>query len=303
MSIKKAAPTVFILAVIVLALSYSLSESFKSYFDSLHTSEPKFSADDWSPKGAVPLPAMGEVDIAKSKFYEWNSPQESPKPHVFDSANALDRPSWKLIVIDQYSGRPANTTRWDSKLLSFMETIKSSQEATSAPLELWFLRLNRAPREDVWTDPFMFKRCGADGRECFDHYLVFAESSLDYSLELSYLESLSDTCTLVKSSPALSVVVVDPEGNLRHTYSACNLGVSLQRLAKNFEHHSPVKFDARVYAQKDIFPPAYSLEPSVQDNLTMSGQSLLQQTLDKADDALKSAKSKFDERVESWKEE
>ena len=124
----------------------------------------KFEADDWQPKGPVPLPVLGRVEMQTGQDTAVIHPTADPS--VFDSASALERDTWKLIIVNQFKGRTGDTYRLDSNLLNYMKGVKATLADSGLPTEIWFLRLNRPYRNNGWTLPDMYRKCGSDGRQC-----------------------------------------------------------------------------------------------------------------------------------------
>ena len=262
--------------------------------------ESKFVPDNWTPKGPVPLPLLGRVDIDTGGDLSRIHPTADPVE--FDTSRALDRETWKVIVLNQYKGRPGDTYKWDSNLLGYMAGLKSQLTGVGLPTELWFVRLNRPYRENGWTLPDMYRKCGPDGRGCFDEYLVFAQSSLDYSLERDYLSTLDDRCDLAEYTPAMAVVIVDPQGQMRHAYTSCLIQISAKHILKNFAHHTEAKINTESQELAAIPPhPSYSLETSVRDDLKLQGRNLIRQAVQAASKATEKAKETYDSAVEEWK--
>lgn len=261
--------------------------------------ESEFVPDDWTPKGPVPLPLLGRVDINTGKDVSRIHPTDDPVE--FDSSRALDRPTWKVIVINQFKGRAGDTYTWDSNLLKYMEGLKTHLTGVGLPTEVWFMRLNRPYRDNGWTLPDMYRKCGQAGEQCFDEYLVFAQSSLDYSLERDYLSTLTDRCDLDEYTPAMAAVIVDPEGRMRHAYSSCLIQVSAKHILRNFDHHTDADINLDGRSVAEIPPhPAYALETSAKDNMKLQGRNLIRQAVKAAAEASEKAKESYDSAVEAW---
>ena len=262
--------------------------------------EPEFVPDDWSAKMPVPLPLLGRVNVDTGK--DTAEPHPTEDPVVFDSSSALDRDTWKVIVINQFMGRTKDTYKWDKNLLQYMKYLKSSLTGVGLPTEVWFMRLNRPYRKNGWTQPVMYRECGPTGKECFDEYLVLAQSSLDYSLERDYLSTLTDRCDVSSITPAMAVLVVDPEGMLRRAYSPCLVQVGAKWILKNFDYHTAAEIPDAALAQNDVPPhPSYTLEPSARDQISLKAQGLIQQAVEAAGDLKEQATESYDSAVEAWK--
>lgn len=165
------------------------------------------------------------------------------------------------------------------------------------------MRLNRPYFKDRWADRSMLSRCGDDGSKCFDRYLVLAQSSLDYSLERDYLSALRDGCPVNEYELAYGVVVVDGEGQLRHAYTPCYMPVSLKSMLLNFEHHAKAgigNVDLLVGKRDTPYLSGFTLKSSVKDELRLSGQHLVNQVAEFAEQASGQASDKYDEAVEKW---
>lgn len=289
-------PTLMVVALLGLSVYWAATGTGPDWSFDLTGTSSDFQPHDWTSKGPVPLPDLGEVDVAGSSFYDMQSEQQSPVPDRFDSESALDRPSWKIIVANQMSGCARCSADLEKRLFKWMENFKKAVAGSGVPTEVWFLRLNRPYFERVWTEPMMFEYCGKDGGECFNHYLIFAESALDYSLERQYLNQVSPACSVLPSSPTKVVMVVDPEGNLRHTYSHCTNAVTLQSLLLNFEHHAGAQVDHAYIDSEQPYLPGYALEPSARDSLAIKGAALITQ----ATETVKEKTKEFDEAVKRW---
>lgn len=267
--------------------------------------EPKqasFEPHNWDSKGIVPLPLLGVVDLASTNKFDLEIRPTAP-PVEFDSGAALDRDTWKVIVINQYRARPQSTFEQDDRLLRWMEQLKSSLTGVGVPTEIWFMRLNRPYFKNRWADRSMLSRCGGDGSKCFDRYLVLAQSSLDYSLERDYLSGLRDGCPVNEYEMAYGVVVVDGQGQLRHAYTPCYMPVSLKSMLLNFQHHAKAKIGSvEVLAGKSDTPylSGFTLKSSVKDGLKLSGQNLINQVTEYAGQAAGQVSDKYDEAVEKW---
>lgn len=298
-SIKKYS-IVACVVVAVLAVLVTINPELNQWVESLAEEPETFTPDDWSSQGPVPLPSMGEVQMVTNADTAFV--QKSPEPTVFDTDSALNRDTWKVIVINQFKGRTTDTYKLDSRLLDYLEQTKAALSGSGQPTEVWFLRLNRPFMDDVWTLPDMYRKCGTDGSACFDHYLIFAQSTLDYSLEREYLSILNNECEMTAASPALAVLVVDEKGDLRHAYSPCTFAVDAKRLIKNFDHHTDAEITVSDNQLSNIsMLPAYSLETNAKDNIKMQGRKMIRQVTKGAEVLTDKAKQSFDEAVESWK--
>lgn len=292
----------FLFLAVIGAIGFAVVTGISMKMESSEPTQAEFRPHDWSEKGAVPLPLLGAVDVSTTNKYDLDvQPTESPVS--FDSSAALDRNTWKVIVINQYRARAQRTYEQDDRLLRWMAQLKSSLTGVGVPTEVWFMRLNRPYMKNQWADRPMLSRCGEDGSACFDRYLVLAQSSLDYSLERDYLSSLREGCPVNEYELAYGVVVVDGEGQLRHAYTPCYMPVSLKSMLLNFEYHAGAKIDDLemvVGGSNSPYLSGFTLKPSVKDGIELSGRNLVQQvtkfTAEKAD----KASEKYDDLVERW---
>lgn len=292
----------FLSLAVIGAIGFAVFTGISMKMESSESKQAEFVPHDWSVKGAVPLPLLGAVDVSTTNKYDLEvKPTESPVS--FDSSAALERKTWKVIVINQYRARAQRTYEQDDRLLRWMAQLKSSLTGVGVPTEIWFMRLNRPYMKNQWADRPMLSRCGDDGSKCFDRYLVLAQSSLDYSLERDYLSSLRDGCPVNEYELAYGVVVVDGEGQLRHAYTPCYMPISLKSMLLNFEHHAEAKIDGLELAVGGSSTPylsGFTLKPSVKDGIKLSGQNLVQQVTEFAEDKAAKASRKYDDAVEQW---
>lgn len=293
---------VAVVAVLALAGFYWLSpDSFTFLTGETETTADSFEPDDWTAKGPVPLPLLGRVNIDTGQ--STTSIHPTAPPVEFDTSSALDRPTWKVVVVNQYRGRAESTYQWDRDLLQYMKYLKSSLSGVGLPTEIWFMRLNRPFNENGWTDPLMYRECGKTGSECFDEYLILAQSSLDYSLERDYLATLSDDCSITEDyADGISVLVVDPQGKMRKAYTNCWISVGAKHILRNFEHHTAAQVSEQALAQQDVpSHPAYPLKPWARESMELKARGLIRQAVQAASDLGEKAKESYDGAVESWK--
>lgn len=292
----------FLSAAVIGAIGFAVATGISMKMAEPESEQAHFEPHDWSSKGVVPLPLLGAVDLSTTNKYDLEVQPTEP-PVEFDSASALDRDTWKVIVINQYRARPQSTFEQDDRLLRWMAQLKSSLTGVGVPTEVWFMRLNRPYFKDRWADRPMLSRCGEDGSKCFDRYLVLAQSSLDYSLERDYLSGLRDGCPVNEYELAYGVVVVDGEGQLRHAYTPCYMPVSLKSMLLNFEHHAKASIGSveLVVGKRDTpYLSGFTLKPSVKDGIKLSGQHLIQQVTEYAGQTADKASEKYDDAVEKW---
>lgn len=297
---KKLAFLAFAL-VVILGLGYlSLSGHLFSLLSPENSSSAEFQPDDWTAKMPVPLPLLGSVEIDTG--HDHATPHPTSDPVEFNSSAALDRDTWKVIVINQFMGRSKGTYQWDKSLLRYMKYLKTSLTGVGLPTEVWFMRLNRPYRKNGWTLPVMYRECGADGKDCFDEYLILAQSSLDYSLERDYLSTLTDRCDVDENSPAMAVLIVDPEGMLRRAYSPCLVQIGAKWIIRNFDYHTSAEISDSALQATDVpRHPSYPLEPSARDQISMKSQAIIQQAVKAAENLKDDAKEAYDSAVERWK--
>lgn len=292
----------FLSAAIVLAIGVGVLAIISMKMEKEAPEPPAFVADDWTPKGVVPLPLLGSVDLTTTDRMEIPV-QPTATPAEFDSAAALSRDTWKVIVIGQYRPRADRTFPQDNRLLEYMSALKSALTGAGQPTEVWFMRLNRPFMKNQWVNRPMLSKCGSDGSGCFDEYLVLAQSSLDYSLERDYLSGLREGCRVDEYSFGHALVIVDDRGQMRQAYTPCYMPVSLNVLLQNFDHHTDAVIPENDLLASQAEAPyltGFTLKPSVKDDLKLQGRRLVRQVVTMAGEATEGAKDSYDEAVKKW---